>query len=210
MKKANKRLLTTILLALTIMSSCTNRNTASGPHNYIDDDGFTHADSIIYAIGDERDYKGTLRAIDSLEARGELPLVRTIFYRTISYNLMGQHSTSLRLYSKLTTIDPKELKTQTDLDSYIYSYNNYLRVLCDMRRYDRALLEANYADRRLKAAGYNDFTNHHDVAQIMGECQLYLGQDDLAAKSFEKALQPYIHVWPPIMTRWTIANVRRR
>ena len=189
MKKANKRLLTTILLALTIMSSCTNRNTASGPHNYIDDDGFTHADSIIYAIGDERDYKGTLRAIDSLEARGELPLVRTIFYRTISYNLMGQHSTSLRLYSKLTTIDPKELKTQTDLDSYIYSYNNYLRVLCDMRRYDRALLEANHADRKLKAAGYNDFTNHHDVAQIMGECQLYLGQDDLAAKSFEKALQ---------------------
>lgn len=188
MKKANKRLLTTILLALTIMSSCTNRNTVSGPHNYIDDDGFTHADSIIYAIGDERDYKGTLRAIDSLEARGELPLVRTIFYRTISYNLMGQHSTSLRLYSKLTTIDPKELKTQTDLDSYIYSYNNYLRVLCDMRRYDRALLEANYADRRLKAAGYNDFTNHHDIAQIFGECQLYLGQDELAVKSFEKAL----------------------
>lgn len=189
MKKANKRLLTTILLALTIMSSCTNRNTASGPHNYIDDDGFTHADSIIYAIGDERDYKGTLRAIDSLEKRGELSLVKTIFYRTISYNLMGKHSTSLQLYSKLRGIDPQELKTQTEFDSYIYSYNNYLRVLCDMRRYDRALLEANHADRKLKAAGYNDFTNHHDVAQIMGECQLYLGQDDLAAKSFEKALQ---------------------
>ena len=189
MKKANKRLLTTILLALTIMSSCTNRNTASGPHKFIEDDGFTRADSIIYAIGDERDYKGTLRAIDSLEARGELPLVRTIFYRTISYNLMGQHSTSLRLYSKLASIDPKDLKTQIDLDSYICSYNNYLRVLCDMRRYDRALLEANYADRKLKAAGYDDFTNHHDIAQILGECQLYLGQEDLAAKSFEKALQ---------------------
>lgn len=189
MKKANKRLLTTILLALTIMSSCTNRNTASGPHNYIDDDGFTHADSIIYAIGDTRDYKGTLRAIDSLEKRGELSLVKTIFYRTISYNLMGKHSTSLQLYSKLRGIDPQELKTKTEFDSYIYSYNNYLRVLCDMRRYDRALLEANHADRKLKAAGYNDFTNHHDVAQIMGECQLYLGQDDLAAKSFEKALQ---------------------
>ena len=189
MKKTNKRLLTTILLAVTIMSSCTNRNTTMGPHNYIDDEGFTRADSIIYAIGDERDYKGLLRAIDSLEKRGELPLVRSIFYRTISYNLMGQYSTSLQLYSKLAGIDPKELKTRTDLDSYIYSYNNYLRVLCDMRRYDRALLEANHADRRLKAAGYNDFTNHHDIAQILGECQLYLGQDDLAVKSFQKALQ---------------------
>ncbi len=189
MKYTHKNLLTTILLALIIMSSCTNRNRALSPHKFIDDDGFTRADSIVYAIGDERDYKGTLRAIDSLEKRGELPLVRTIFYRTISYNLMGQHSTSLQLYSKLPGIDPKELKTQTDLDSYIYSYNNYLRVLCDMRRYDRALLEANHADRQLKAAGYDGFTNHHDIAQILGECQLYLGQDDQAVKSFEKALQ---------------------
>lgn len=188
MKNSNKNLLTTILLALIIMSSCTNRNSALGPHKFIDDDGFTRADSIVYAIGDIRDYKGTLRAIDSLEKRGELPLVRTIFYRTISYNLMGKHSTSLQLYSKLAGIDPKELKTQTDLDSYIFAYNNYLRVLCDMRRYDRALLEANHADRQLKAAGYDDFTKHHDIAQIFGECQLYLGQDNLAVKSFEKAL----------------------
>ena len=107
MKNSNKNLLTTILLALIIMSSCTNRNSALGPHKFIDDDGFTRADSIVYAIGDIRDYKGTLRAIDSLEKRGELPLVRTIFYRTISYNLMGKHSTSLQLYSKLAGIDPK-------------------------------------------------------------------------------------------------------
>ena len=189
MKKSNKNLLTTILLALLVLASCTNKNTTPGSNGFIDDDGFTRADSIVNDIGDTRDFKRTLEVIDSLEQRGELPLVRTIFYRTISYNLMGQYNTSLRLYAQLAGINPKQLNTQADLDCYIYSYNNYVRVLCEMRRYDRALREANAVDRKLKSIGYNGFTDHHDIAQIMGECQLYLGQTQLASKSFQKSLQ---------------------
>ena len=189
MKKSNKNLLTTILLALIMMASCSNPKTTPGSNGFINDDGFNRADSIVYAIGDTRDFQRTLDVIDSLEKRGELTLVRTIFYRTISYNLMGRYNTSLRLYAQLAGINPKELNTQTDLDSYIYSYNNYVRVLCDLSRYDLALREANAVDRKLKSIGYNGFTEHHDIAQIMGECQLYLGQSQLAAKSFEKALK---------------------
>lgn len=153
-----------------------------------DADGFNRADSIVSVVGDTRDYQRLLDVVDSLERAGELSLVKTIFYRTITYNLMGQHRTSLRLYSQLAGIDVKELRTQIELESYIYSYNNYVRVLCEMRRYDRALREAQNADRKLKAAGYNDFANHHDIAQIVGECQLYLGQTELAGKSFQKSL----------------------
>jgi signal transduction histidine kinase len=189
MKKSDKNLLTTILLALLTLASCTNQNTTTGSNGFINDDGFTRADSIVNDIGDTRDFKRTLEVIDSLEQRGELPLVRTIFYRTISYNLMGQYSTSLRLYAKLAGINPRDLKTQIDFDTYIYSYNNYVRVLCEMGRYDLALREANAVDRKLKAIGFNKFTDHHDIAQIMGECQLYLGQTEQAAKSFEKSLK---------------------
>ena len=189
MKKSNKNLLTTILLTLLVLASCNNEDTTPGSNGFIDADGFTRADSIVNDIGDTRDFKRILEVIDSLEQRGELPLVRTIFYRTISYNLLGQYNTSLRLYAQLAGIAPKELKTQIDIDSYIYSYNNYVRVLCEMGRYDLALREANAADRKLKAIGFNEFTDHHDIAQIMGECQLYLGQAEQAAKSFEKALK---------------------
>ena len=185
-------LLTLILLILVVVGGCTNRKQlpAIGDGGFNDAEGFNRADSIVSAIGDARDNnERVLAVIDSLEQAGELSLPKTIFYRTITYNLMGQRSNSLRLYSQLSSIDMNDLATEADLDAYLYSYNNYVRLLCEMRRYDRALREANAADRKLKAAGYDAFTEHHDIAQTMGECQLYLGQTDLAAQSFRKSLQ---------------------
>lgn len=185
-------LLTLILLILVVVGGCTNRKQlpAIGDGGFNDAEGFNRADSIVSAIGDARDNNvRVLAVIDSLEQAGELSLPKTIFYRTITYNLMGQRSNSLRLYSQLSSIDMNDLATEADLDAYLYSYNNYVRLLCEMRRYDRALREANAADRKLKAAGYDAFTDHHDIAQTIGECQLYLGQADLAAQSFRKSLQ---------------------
>ena len=184
-------LLTFILLILAAVG-CTDRKQlpTPGPGGYNEADGFNRADSIISAIGDARDNNlCVLAAVDSLERNGELSLPKAIFYRTISYNLMGQRSTSLRLYAQLSSIDMNDLVTEADLDAYLYSYHNYVRMLCEMKRYDRALREANAADRKLKAAGYDAFADHHDIAQTIGECQLYLGQTDLAAQSFQKALQ---------------------
>ena len=180
-----------ILLALFAVTSCSNHQNplAANDNGFNDADGFNRADSIVSAIGDTRDFQRTLDVVDSLEQIGELSLVKTIFYRTIAYNLMGQYRSSLRLYAQLAGIDMKSLTTQADLESYVYSYNNYVRVLCDMKRYDRALREANAADRKLKTIGYNEFTDHHDIAQIIGECQLYLGQTDQAAQSFQKSLK---------------------
>ena len=189
MKKSGKILLTSLFLVLLTMVSCTHSKPSPGTDLYTGSEGYNRTDSIVSDIGDTRNHKRVLEVIDSLEKAGELPLVRTIFYRTISYNLMGQYNTSLRLYAQLAGINPKQLNTQADLDCYIYSYNNYVRVLCEMRRYDRALREANAVDRKLKSIGYNGFTDHHDIAQIMGECQLYLGQTQLASKSFQKSLQ---------------------
>ena len=179
------------LLVLMSVANCTSHQnpltTTSGGFN--DASGFNRADSIISDVGDTRDHRRTLEVIDSLEKTGELSLPKLIFYRTISYNMLGQYRASLRLYSQLADIDVKSLTNQADMDTYIYSYNNYVRVLCDMKRYDLALREANAADRKLRSVGYNTFLDHHDVAQIIGECQLYLGQTALAAQSFQKSLQ---------------------
>ena len=174
-----------LLLALMATASCTSPKQPS-VEGY---DGFNRADSIVSVLGDERDQPAVLAAVDSLEQAGELSLVKTIFYRTIAYNLLGQRRTSLRLYYQLDNIDVKDLTTKAEFDFYIYSYNNYVRVLCDMKRYDRALRTAYAADRKLKTIGYNSFTDHHDIAQIIGECQLYLGQEAEAVKSFQKSLQ---------------------
>ena len=178
-----------LMAALTIVGCGNKHKESAGIYDYHGTDGFTHADSIIDAASDSRDYDYMLAAIDSLNNLGELSKPKYIFYRTITLNLLNQQSTSLKLYYQLDTLDLKELKTETDIESYVYSYNNYIRILCDMRRYDRALREVNKADQRLKRVGYTTFTEHHDIAQIIGESQLYLDQTDSAKISFDRSLQ---------------------
>lgn len=153
------------------------------------DDGYNSADTIVSDIGDARDYPRLLEVTDSFEQLGELPEVRAIFYKTIAYNLMGQQRHALSLYYQLSKIDVKELNSQADIECYTYSYKDYVRLLCDMRRYDRALREAFNADRKLKAAGHGSFVVHHDIAQMIGECQLYLDQSKEAIKNYQKSLR---------------------
>ena len=187
MKHLNKTILISTMLTLMAVVGCTHHNTQL--QAFSDTEGYNEADSLISAIGDERDFERLLVVTDSLQRKGKLPEVRAIFYKTIAYNIMGQHNSALRLYYKLANMDAKKLTSKADVESYIYSYKDYVRLLCDMKRYDRALREAYAADRKLRQAGYESFIEHQDIAQIIGECQLYLGQTDEAAQSFEKALE---------------------
>ena len=187
MKKLTKIHLIITLLALLAVTSCSNRQQKL--QAFADTDGYNYADSVVSDIGDARDYPRLLEVTDSFVNTGDLTPVRAIFYKTIAYNLMGQNRKSLQMYYQLAMIDVKTLTSQADVESYIYSYKDYVRVLCDMKRYDRALREAYSADRKLRNAGYDSFVNHHDIAQIIGECQLYLGQEKEAARSYEKSLQ---------------------
>ena len=187
MKKLTKIHLIITLLALLAVTSCSNRQQKL--QAFADTDGYNRADSVVSDIGDARDYPRLLAVTDSFVRMGELTPVRAIFYKTIAYNLMGQNRKSLQMYYQLAMIDVKTLTSQADVESYIYSYKDYVRVLCDMKRYDRALREAYSADRKLRNAGYDSFIKHHDIAQIIGECQLYLGQEKEAARSYEKSLQ---------------------
>lgn len=183
-----------IIILLSVLVACVGcsrheRGESAVIYDYQETDGFNHADSIIDKISDTRDYELMLRTIDSLNNIGELSKPKYIFYRTITLNMLNQQSTSLRMYYQLDTLDLNELRTETDIESYVYTYNNYIRMLCDMRRYDRALRETSEADKRLRSVGYSTFTEHHDIAQITGESQLYMDQADSAAISFQRSLK---------------------
>jgi signal transduction histidine kinase len=185
MKRSNHNLLIIIALAMIAVAGCTRRQ----QRLFSDSDGYNSADSVISAIGDRRELPRLLAVTDSFQRAGDISQVRAIFYSTIAYNLMGQRNMALHLYYKLANIDMGELNCQADIDSYVYAYKDYVRLLCDMRRYDRALREAYNADRKLKTIGYDSFVNHHDIAQMIGESQLYMEQASEAAKSFQKSLQ---------------------
>jgi len=176
-----------IILVLMAVAGCTAPQHRS--LNFKDSEGYNHADSVVSDIGDERDFARLLVVTDSFERAGELTPVRAIFYKTIAYNIMGQQQHALNLYYKLAAVDVKALESQADIESYIYSYKDYVRLLCNMRRYDRVLREAYHADRKLKEAGYDSFVDHQDIAQMIGECQLYLNQVPQAAEHFAKSLQ---------------------
>ena len=175
-----------ITLALITLCSCEKKQQSMA---YAEAEGYDMADSIISAISDERDWPRFIAACDSFEKAGDISRVKSIFYKTVALNLQGKFRTSLSLYNQLADVNAKELKTEADVESYIYSYKDYVRMLCDMRRYDRALRQARNADSKLKAAGYTTFTDHQDIAQTIGECQLCLGQDADAARNFDKSLK---------------------
>ena len=173
------------ILGLVAISSCESNRQQKKITGMQD---LSHGDSIVFAESDDNDKAHTLAIIDSLYQAGELSKAKTIFYSTVTYNLRGEYRSSMDLYYQLADINVNEL-AGTDLECYIYSCNNYLRVLCEMRRYDAALREAYSIDAKLKAAGYDSFASHHDVAQIIGDCQLNLGQTAEATKSYQKSLQ---------------------
>ena len=166
MIQLHKGLIITILFMIGL-AGCTKKEQSS--NNFADADGYNTADSIISAISDERDWNKFLAACDSFEQAGDISKAKSIFYKTVAHNLLGHHRQSLGLYNQLADIDVKELKTESDLESYIYAYKDYVRTLCDMRRYDRALRQARIADRKLKSIGHMSFTDHQDIAQIIGE-----------------------------------------
>ena len=174
-----------ITLALAALGSCEQKKQNN---NFESAEGYNKADSIISATSDGRNWSHFLTVVDSFEQAGDISRVKGIFYKTVAYNLMGQYRASQKLYNKLSDISVNELLTEADLESYIYSSKDYVRMLCDMRRYDRALRQARNADRKLKAAGYHTFTDHQDIAQMIGECQLCLGQNAEAMQNFDKSL----------------------
>lgn len=153
-----------------------------------DENQRTHVDSVIFSAFDMRDIPRTLAVIDSVEKKGELSKVRGLFYRTISYNSSGQYRKSLNLYYKLADVSASELEDQGDFECYNYTCKDYLRLLCHMKRYDEVLREANVFDKKLREAGGDEFTRLHDIAEMIGESQLYLGQKTEAAQSFQAAL----------------------
>lgn len=174
-----------ISLAIMIAMSCSSGR----PHRGITDENQRqHVDSVIFEVFNTRDIPRVLAVIDSVEQRGELSEVRSIFYRTITYNNRGEYRLSLNLYYQLADIDASALDNQGDFECYIYSCKDYLRLLCNMKRYDMALREVYAFDKKLREAGDDDFTRLHDIAEMIGECQLYLGQTTEAAHSFQNAL----------------------
>ncbi|MCR5269446.1 MAG: hypothetical protein K6D91_00310 [Prevotella sp.] len=181
-----KRLLLPTVIVVLGLASCTKDKHSTCmleegiPH---------HADSVIQVVGDTRNVPLILSTIDSLEQEGELSKVRVIFYKTVAYNLREEYRTSFALYEQLDNINVKKLTDLCDVECYVYSYNNYVRLLCEMKRYDEALNVAFTVDKKLKAVGHNSFIDHHDIAQIIGNCQLNLGQTQKAAASYQRALQ---------------------
>ena len=173
------------VLGCAVITSCKQGKFERTPNTAAED----RADSIVNAIGDARDLPRLLTVIDSLEKRGELSRVKAIFYTTITHNLAGHYSLSLPLYYELAEIDMQSLSHGDDLETYVFTFNNYIRVLCEMKRYDAAMREAFTVDEKLKTIGYDTFLDHHDIAETIGVCQLNLGQNQLAAKSFQKTLQ---------------------
>ena len=179
------KLLVAIALGLTVLTGCkSSQEKLLGTA-----DELTPADSLILAVGDTRDIPRLLAVIDSVEQRGELTLAKSIFFRTVAYNMQGEYRSSFELYNLLADIDVMAITDPGELECYVYSYDNYVRLLCDLKRYDAALREAYAVDRKLREAGQPSFVDRPNIARTIGDCQLNIGQTEKAADSYQRALR---------------------
>lgn len=179
------KLLVAIALGLTVLTGC--KSSQEKPLGTADE--LTPADSLILAVGDTRDIPRLLAVIDSVEQRGELTLAKSIFFRTVAYNMQGEYRSSFELYNLLADIDVMAITDPGELECYVYSYDNYVRLLCDLKRYDAALREAYAVDRKLREAGQPSFVDRPNIARTIGDCQLNIGQTEKAADSYQRALR---------------------
>ena len=101
------------LLAILVFISCQPERKHRG---ITDENQRTHVDSVIFEAFGTRDVPRTLAVIDSVEKAGELSKVRSIFYRTITYNVASAYHLSMKLYSQLASVDVSELDDQGDFE----------------------------------------------------------------------------------------------
>ena len=118
MREGKNILITTALLSLLILTSCSGEHRARIRAS--------KADSIMYAAGETRNYQRILDLADSLQALGDLTEVNANRWRGVAYYYQGLYRTSEFYYKKAVGA---QIKNANDA----LNYNKSARRLAQMQ-----------------------------------------------------------------------------
>ena len=172
------------LLALAMMLSCAD-NIKTGPVS-------SHADSVLFNEGVYKRYNRMIVMADSFELFGDLTQLNANRWRGVAYYHQGQYRMAEICYKKAL-----ECEVLTDQDQL--SYNKVARRLSELLLvkgdYEGSLRVAIPAVARMDKTGIGSDIDYAILLNNIGCCQLNLGQDAEAQKSFYAARGHYASRW---------------
>lgn len=144
------------------------------------------ADSIMYTVGETRNYERILELADSLQAKGDLTAVNANRWRGVAYYYQGLHRTSEFYYKKAVNA---VIKDENDALNYNKSARRLANMLLKKGDYEGALRVAMDALETMRQNGSGSDTDFAILTNAVGCCQLNLGRTELAAQNFDEAYQ---------------------
>jgi len=142
------------------------------------------ADSLMYTVGETRNYTRILELADSLQALGDLTEVNANRWRGVAYYYQGLQRTSEFYYKKAVNA---EIKDENDALNYNKSARRLANILLKKGDYEGALRVAVDALEIMRQNGSGSDTDFAILTNAVGCCQINLGRTELAAQNFDEA-----------------------
>ena len=173
-----------LIMLFAMITSCGN-DQKQGPVS-------SHVDSILFETGSLRQYARLVELADSFEKSGSLTQLNANRWRGTAYYHQGQNRIAEVCYKKAL-----ECEVKTDQDQL--SYNKVARRLSELLLvkgdYEGALRVAIPAIAKMDQTGIGSDIDYAILLNNIGCCQLNLGQDAEAQKSFYSARDHYTNRW---------------
>ena len=172
------------LLTVLLSSSCS--------HEKYDEPKASHADSVLFKVGAKKDYNRLRELTDSFETVGDISPLNANRWRGVSYYHEGQYRMSEVYYRK--ALECKVNGTQDQV-----SYNKAARRLSELLLvkgdYEGSFRIAATAVKMMDKSGIGSDIDYAIMLNNIGCCQLNLGRDEDANKSFLVARGHYANRW---------------
>ncbi len=187
MKYSNRKVLVWFIMFLSIIliTSCDGKKNARQPK-------MAHADSVIFDVGSHKDYERMRALSDSFELSKDISSLNANRWRGVSYYRQGQYRLAEIYYRKALESD---IKSEQDLVSYIKVARRLSELLLVKGDFEGALRIAIPAVAKMDEKGVGSDIDYAILLNNIGCCQLNLGRDEEADKSFKTARGHYANRW---------------
>ena len=173
-----------IFMVIAMMVSC-SKDQKTAPVS-------SHIDSVLFEVGRLKQYTRMVELADSFEKSGDLTKLNANRWRGVAYYHQGQYRVAEVCYKKAL-----ECEVKTDQDQLCY--NKVVRRLSELLLvkgdYEGSLRVAIPAIARMDQTGIGSDIDYAILLNNIGCCQLNLGRDSEAKKSFLAAREHYTNRW---------------
>lgn len=183
--KSFPRLIFTALLLSVMITACDKVKKSREPK-------MAHADSVIFDVGTAKDYERMRALSDSFELTKDISSLDANRWRGVSYYRQGQYRLAEIYYRRALESD---IKSEQDLVSYIKVARRLSELLLVKGDFEGSLRIAIPAVAKMDEKGVGSDIDYAILLNNIGCCQLNLGRDEEANKSFLTARGHYANRW---------------